>query len=90
MVGILPTIVDVSSWQGDIGWQTAKPDIHFAVLRVQDGTYLDKKLARNIRYCEQCGIPYYCYGFYRNRGRTHGIQGKGCWCHQGTRLHPGR
>lgn len=70
MAGILPTIVDVSSWQGDVVWPTAKPDIHFAILRVQDGTFLDKKLARNIGYCEQCGIPYYCYGFYRNGGAT--------------------
>lgn len=68
MAGILPTIVDVSSWQGDIDWASVKPNIHFAVLRVQDGTYLDPKIARNIAECERLGIPYYCYGFYRNGG----------------------
>ena len=41
-----------------------------AIIRVQDGTYADRKLSRNIKYCEQLGIPYYCYGFYRNGGAT--------------------
>lgn len=70
MSGILPTIVDVSSWQGDIDWPTAKPNVHFSIIRIQDGTLLDKKLIRNIKHCEQNDIPYYCYGFYRNGGST--------------------
>ena len=68
MAGILPTIIDVSSWQGDINWATVKPNIHFAILRVQDGTYYDKKLARNVSNCISLGIPFYVYGFYRNGG----------------------
>lgn len=70
MSSILPTAIDVSSWQGDIAWAQVKPNVWMAILRVQDGTYADPKLARNIKYCEQFGIPYYCYGFYRNGGAT--------------------
>lgn len=68
MGSILPTIADVSSWQGDIAWGTTKGNLHFAILRVQDGTYLDPKLSRNVQSCESLGIPYYVYGFYRNGG----------------------
>lgn len=68
MSSILPTIVDVSSWQGGIAWATVKPNVHFAIIRVQDGTYLDNRLADNIKGCEAQGIPYYLYGFYRNGG----------------------
>lgn len=68
MSGILPTIADVSEWQGGIAWATTRDNVHFAILRVQDGTYLDKRLADNIKGCEQQGIPYYLYGFYRNGG----------------------
>lgn len=70
MASILPTAIDVSSWQGNINWAVTKNNIWLAILRVQDGTYLDPKLSRNIRFCEQLGIPYYCYGFYRNGGAT--------------------
>lgn len=70
MSSILPTAVDVSSWQGDIAWAQVKPNVWMAIIRVQDGTYLDPKLTRNIQFCEQLGIPYYCYGFYRNGGAT--------------------
>ena len=74
MAGILPTIIDVSEWQGDIAWGTVKGNIHFAIIRVQDGTYLDKKLTRNISECERLGIPYYCYGFYRNGSATEAMR----------------
>lgn len=70
MTSILPTAVDVSSWQGDINWVKTKDNIWLAIIRVQDGTYFDKKLSRNVQFCEQLGIPYYCYGFYRNGGAT--------------------
>ena len=70
MSSILPTAIDVSSWQGDIAWAQVKQNIWMAIIRVQDGTYADRKLSRNIKYCEQLGIPYYCYGFYRNGGAT--------------------
>lgn len=68
MEGILPTIVDVSEHQGDIDWSTAKNNILFAIIRVQDGTYEDVKLARNVSECQRLGIPYYLYGFYRGAG----------------------
>lgn len=68
MAGILPTIIDISEWQGGIAWATVKGNVHFAIIRVQDGTYLDKRLAQNVAGCEQQGIPYYLYGFYRNGG----------------------
>lgn len=70
MSDFYPTIVDVSKWQGDIDWDTAKPYLHFAILRVQDGTLLDSKLSRNVAACERLGIPYYLYGFYRGGGAT--------------------
>lgn len=68
MAGILPTIIDISEWQGGIAWATVKGNVHFAIIRVQDGTYLDERLRQNISGCEQQGIPYYLYGFYRNGG----------------------
>lgn len=68
MSSILPTIIDVSSWQGGIAWATVKGGSHFAIVRAQDGTYLDPKLADNVKGCEAQGIPYYLYGFYRNGG----------------------
>lgn len=70
MAGILPTIVDVSYFQGSIAWGTTKDNVHFAILRVQDGTFLDPKLSEYISGCESNGIPYYLYGFYRNGGST--------------------
>lgn len=68
MAGILPTIIDVSEFQGNIDWNTVKNNVHFVIIRVQDGTYQDSRVARNISECERLGIPYYCYGFYRNGG----------------------
>lgn len=68
MAGILPTIIDISEHQGRINWDQARQNIHFAIIRVQDGTYLDRRLTENIAAVERLGIPYYCYGFYRNGG----------------------
>lgn len=68
MAGILPTIIDVSEHQGRIDWDAVKQNVHFAIIRVQDGTYHDVRLAENIAAVERLGIPYYCYGFYRNGG----------------------
>ena len=68
MAGILPTIIDISEHQGRINWDQVKPNIHFAIVRVQDGTWLDRRLTENIAAVERLGIPYYCYGFYRNGG----------------------
>lgn len=68
MAGILPTIIDVSEHQGSIDWGAVKQNVHFAIIRVQDGTYHDVRLAENIAAVERLDIPYYCYGFYRNGG----------------------
>lgn len=68
MAGILPTIIDISEHQGRINWDAVKQNVHFAIIRVQDGTYHDVRLAENIAAVERLGIPYYCYGFYRNGG----------------------
>lgn len=68
MAGILPTIIDISEHQGRIDWDQVRPNIHFAIVRVQDGTWLDRRLTENIAAVERLGIPYYCYGFYRNGG----------------------
>lgn len=68
MAGILPTIIDVSYYQGNIIWATVAKNVHFAILRVQDGTFADPKLATYIKGCESNNIPYYVYGFYRNGG----------------------
>lgn len=67
-MGFYPTIVDVSHHQGSISWVTVKGSIHFAIIRVQDGTMLDRQLSRNVAECERLGIPYYLYGFYRGGG----------------------
>lgn len=68
MAGILPTIIDISEHQGRIDWDQVRRNIHFAIIRVQDGTYLDRRLTENVAAVERLGIPYYCYGFYRNGG----------------------
>lgn len=68
MSSILPTAIDISEWQGDVDWDTVKANVWMVILRVQDGTYADKKLQRNVAALERLGIPYYCYGFYRNGG----------------------
>lgn len=68
MAGILPTIIDISEHQGRINWDQVRQNIHFAIIRVQDGTWLDRRLTENIAAVERLGIPYYCYGFYRNGG----------------------
>lgn len=68
-MAFLPTIIDVSHHQGTIDWNTVKPNIHFAIIRAQDGkSTLDRQLSRNISECENLGIPYYIYGYYRGGG----------------------
>lgn len=90
MAGILPTIIDISEFQGGVAWATCKSNIHFAIIRVQDGTYQDARAGRNISECERLGIPYYVYGFYRNGGaveaarlvsRTKALGGANCRGH---------
>lgn len=68
MSSILPTCIDVSYYQGNISWDTVKPSCWLAIIRIQDGTFLDPKLSHNVQECERLGIPYYLYFFYRNGG----------------------
>lgn len=69
MSDMYPTIADVSHWQGAIDWAKAKPYLHFAIIRVQDGANTrDSYLTHNITECERLGIPYYLYGYYRGGG----------------------
>lgn len=68
MSDFYPTITDVSHHQGVIDWATAKPYLHFTILRAQDGTMGDRQIVRNVRECERLSIPYYIYGYYRGGG----------------------
>ena len=63
------TIIDVSEWQGVIGWNKAKPHIDGVILRCGCGTsYDDKQWARNVRECERLGIPFgvYLYSYAKD------------------------
>lgn len=57
--------IDVSAWQGDIDWATAKNYIDFAIIRAGYGInytgYDDNKWYRNVEMCERYGIPYGVY-----------------------------
>lgn len=71
MSSYYPTIADVSHHQGVIDWQTAKGYLSFVIVRVQDGASTrDRYLTYNIQSCENLGIPYHLYGFYRGGGAS--------------------
>lgn len=57
--------VDVSHWQNDIDWKTAKDEIDFAILSIgygQDETEQDdRKFKRNADACVKYGIPFGVY-----------------------------
>ena len=60
--------IDVSEFQGKIDWNKVKNDgIKFAILRVGFGMDIesqdDKYIERNIKECENLGIPYGVYLF---------------------------
>ena len=69
-------IIDVSSWQGTINWDTIKRDgdVDAAIIRVGWGTSyndpcgLDSYFDRNIREVQRVGIPYgvYIYAYAEN------------------------
>ena len=69
-------VIDVSSWQDDIDWDTIKrdDDVDAAILRVGYGSSygedcgLDSRFARNIAAVQRLGIPYeiYIYGYAEN------------------------
>lgn len=58
-------IIDVSSWQGVINWEKAKPYISGAIIRMGYGTNStsndDKYFSRNVSECERLGIPWGAY-----------------------------
>lgn len=64
-------VIDVSEWQGDIDWQTAKNNgVEGAIIRIGFGwgNRLDYKAQRNINECKRLGIPFgiYLYSYAQN------------------------
>ena len=59
--------IDVSHWQGDIGWSKVKAaGIRFAIAKATEGkTYKDPKYARNKRRAMANGILFTAYHFAR-------------------------
>lgn len=56
-------VIDVSSWQKDIDWDTVKKygDIDGVILRIGAGCDEDEKLERNIKQLKRLGLPYGIY-----------------------------
>lgn len=69
--------IDVSAWQGDIDWATAKNYVDFVVIRAGYGSnyvaYDDTKWYRNVEACERYGIPYgvYLYSYATDLNEAH-------------------
>lgn len=55
--------IDVSVWNGDIDWASAKNDIDYAILRIGFSTTMDNKFLNNANGCESNNIPYGVYHF---------------------------
>lgn len=59
--------IDVSEFQGEIDWSKVKKEVDFAILRLGFGMDVesqdDKYIERNIKECENLGIPYGVYLF---------------------------
>lgn len=57
--------IDVSKWQGDIDWDSARGSISFAIIRCGYGSNLtsndDSYFEQNVAACEELGIPYGVY-----------------------------
>lgn len=61
-IDITKPIIDVSEWQGVINWETIKPQIGGAIIRVAYSTVKDDKyVKRNLDECDRLGIPYGVY-----------------------------
>ncbi len=63
-----PTIegIDVSSWQGTIDWGKVKASGKtFAIVRIGDGTYLDKQFFANWSGAKSVGLVRGAYQFFR-------------------------
>lgn len=71
------TGIDVSAWQGDIDWATAKNYVDFVIIRAGYGSnyvaYDDTKWYRNVEACERYGIPYgvYLYSYATDLNEAH-------------------
>ena len=69
--------IDVSAWQGDIDWATAKNYVDFVIIRAGYGgnayQYDDTKWFRNVEACERYGIPYgvYLYSYATDLSEAH-------------------
>ncbi len=65
-----PTVygIDVSKWQGNIGWAAVKTSgVKYAFIRVSDGTgYIDEKFEQNWAGAKAQGIPHGVYQFFRS------------------------
>lgn len=73
------SVIDVSSWQGDVDWAKAKADgVEGAIIRLGYGwgNYADAKAQRNINECKRLGIPFgiywYSYAYDANCARAEG------------------
>lgn len=56
--------IDVSEWQGQIGWDEAASRIDFAIIRLGFGqNTLDRQAKANLEGCTRLGIPYGVYWF---------------------------
>lgn len=66
-------LIDVSSWQGKIDWEKAKPYIDGAIIRCGFGSdttkYDDKQFKRNANECTRLGIPFgvYIYSYAKTK-----------------------
>ena len=76
MIGMnVKKVIDVSSYQGDIDWDTVKKygDVDGVILRVAAGSAVeDKKVKRNISELNRLNIPYgvYIYSYAENMVST--------------------
>lgn len=73
------SVIDVSSWQGDVDWAKAKADgVEGAIIRLGYGwgNYADAKAQRNINECKRLGVPFgiywYSYAYDANCARAEG------------------
>jgi GH25 family lysozyme M1 (1,4-beta-N-acetylmuramidase) len=62
----MSNIIDISKWNGNIDWDTAKSDIDFIIARVQDGSnYVDPMYKVYIEAMKYRDIPFGNYAFCR-------------------------
>jgi GH25 family lysozyme M1 (1,4-beta-N-acetylmuramidase) len=67
--------IDVSSFQGAIDWEKARPEIGFAILRAGYGkNNIDSRFYRNINECNRlnipCGVYWFSYAYTEKMARA--------------------